>query len=82
VGSHPLYRDRGFAELCFGRTDPGDEGLRDYKRGYGTVEFNIPYYKYDIVRGKVVAKKRSESAGKIERLYTHVPIPFRASSGR
>jgi lipid II:glycine glycyltransferase (peptidoglycan interpeptide bridge formation enzyme) len=39
-------RDAGVERLDFGRTDPANEGLRRYKRGFGGEEYDIPYYRY------------------------------------
>jgi lipid II:glycine glycyltransferase (peptidoglycan interpeptide bridge formation enzyme) len=37
-----------FDALCFGRTHPGNEGLRQFKNGWGTMEDRINYYRYDL----------------------------------
>jgi hypothetical protein len=69
------HRENGFSELCFGRTEPSDEGLRDYKRSYGNGELALPYYKFDISRNRVVAKPAINGAGHFERYFRKVPIP-------
>lgn len=69
------YRENGYSELCFGRTEPSDEGLRDYKRSYGNRELALPYYKYDIARNRAVAKPAINGAGHLERYFQKIPIP-------
>jgi hypothetical protein len=44
------YVKKGVANLCFGRTDLGNEGLRIFKNGWGTEEHILNYYKYDMRR--------------------------------
>ncbi len=39
--------DREMKVLCFGRTEPENEGLRQFKNGWGTREYLIKYYKYN-----------------------------------
>lgn len=44
------YSLRGYGSLCFGRTDCDNEGLRQYKKKWGTTETDIVYYRYDVVK--------------------------------
>jgi len=37
-----------YTELCFGRTDPGNTGLMQFKDGWGTSRSQIAYYRYDL----------------------------------
>ena len=46
----------GYKSLSFGRTDPDNEGLRRFKKGWGTTESIIKYYKYDVVKGTFAHK--------------------------
>jgi hypothetical protein len=41
-------RDHGYRDLCLGRTEPGNEGLRQFKMGWGAQERVIRYYRYDL----------------------------------
>lgn len=36
----------GFEQLCFGRTAPGNEGLRRFKLGWGAEEYALDYFRY------------------------------------
>lgn len=38
----------GFKSLCFGRTEPENDGLRQFKRGWGTEEHPIHYFRYNL----------------------------------
>jgi hypothetical protein len=40
--------DHGCKTLCFGRTEPDNEGLRQFKAGWGAREYPIKYYRYDL----------------------------------
>ncbi len=42
------YHLNGYRTLCFGRTEPGNQGLLQFKRGWGAEEHIINYYKYDL----------------------------------
>lgn len=46
----------GVKMLSFGRTELGNEGLRRFKKGWGTVERTIKYYKYDLHTGAFTSK--------------------------
>jgi hypothetical protein len=70
------YLRKGYTEFCFGRTEGENEGLRDYKRGYGTQEYLLPYYKYDIARSRISDESAGEAAGYLSRYYRKVPIPI------
>lgn len=70
------YVQRGFEEFCFGRTEPSNNGLREYKLGYGPSEYEIPYYKYDLAENRVVAMDGKSVSGRMERCYQKVPIPL------
>lgn len=40
--------DNGFHSMCFGRTEPENEGLRQFKAGWNVRERRIAYYRYDL----------------------------------
>jgi CelD/BcsL family acetyltransferase involved in cellulose biosynthesis len=48
------YKERGVKELCFGRTAPWQEGLLQFKRGWGAAERRVEYYRYDLKREKFI----------------------------
>lgn len=70
-----LCAQKGFEEFCFGRTEPANNGLREYKLGYGASEYEIPYYKYDIPGKHPVEIPANTVSGRMEKYYQKVPIP-------
>jgi hypothetical protein len=48
------YAENEFESLSFGRTQPENEGLKQFKRGWGANEDVMEYYKYDLTKGKFV----------------------------
>ena len=51
------YINMGFESLAFGRTDMDNEGLLQFKRGWGVEEKVIDYYLYDLSKSKLSKKK-------------------------
>lgn len=49
------FRLQGFKTLHFGRTDRGNEGLARFKRGWGAVEGEIRYHRFDLGRAAFVS---------------------------
>jgi len=68
------FAGKGFKSFCFGRTELENEGLRQFKNGWGPEEHQIQYFKYDLRHGAFVAGKQ-----KGEPIYTSLfratPIP-------
>ncbi|HEY3423782.1 MAG TPA: peptidoglycan bridge formation glycyltransferase FemA/FemB family protein [Negativicutes bacterium] len=58
------YSNNGFTSFCFGRSDCNDKGLRQYKKGWGSVEREIKYYKYDIIKNKFIENNNTEFSNK------------------
>jgi hypothetical protein len=44
------YRQKGFEHFCFGKTEPANTGLRQFKLGWTRHENVLNYYKYDLRR--------------------------------
>jgi hypothetical protein len=42
------YCRKGYKTFCFGRTEPQNEGLRQFKNGWGTAEKKVYYYRFDV----------------------------------
>jgi len=51
------YMENGFKSFSFGRTDPENKGLLQYKRGWGGKEESINYYKYNFKKDIFVGKR-------------------------
>lgn len=69
------FAERGFDSLCFGRTEPDNEGLRQFKTGWGAREEEIHYYRYDLRRSEYM-QRRSLVKGIHNRLFRAMPIPI------
>jgi len=54
------YMENGFKSFSFGRTDPENNGLLQYKRGWGGKEELLCYYKYDIRKEEFVTEAPSK----------------------
>jgi lipid II:glycine glycyltransferase (peptidoglycan interpeptide bridge formation enzyme) len=67
------YASKGYAQLCFGRTDHDQEGLRRFKMGWGCEESQIFYYKYNVSRREFVANSDSISVRE-KQLFSLIPI--------
>ncbi len=68
------FANKGFNSLCLGRTEPENEGLRQFKNGWGAEESQIQYFRYDLREGAFVpGKKKGEPpyAG----LFRAIPVP-------
>ncbi len=48
------YARSGGSELCLGKTEQANEGLRQYKLGWGAAEFPVDYFKHDLRRQEYV----------------------------
>lgn len=49
------YRQNGFRSLHFGRTEPENQGLLQFKNGWRAVEGKIAYYKLDLKKDAFIA---------------------------
>jgi hypothetical protein len=75
-----FYRDAGCRTLCFGRTEPFNEGLRRFKLGWGTREERLDYYRYDFRRNEFVeAPLRFQ--GWHNAVFSRLPMPLLELAG-
>ena len=68
------YSEKGFKSFSFGRTAPENKGLLQFKRGWGTQEEAMSYYKYNFKKGSFTVDH-----SKIERfspILKKLPIPI------
>jgi hypothetical protein len=68
------YSQNGFRSFNFGKTEPTNKGLLQYKRGWGTKEQSLRYYKYDLTKDRFVSKK--EGYKKFYKIFKQMPIPL------
>ncbi len=74
-------RSHGHTTLCFGRTEPENEGLRDFKLGWGTHESMIRYSKFDIQKDRFL-ERGSDGQGFPAAVFRRMPLPFLKFIGR
>ena len=70
----------GHRSFSFGRTEPGNKGLVQFKRGWGAEESAINYFKYDL-REKAFIKDKLQLTGFHNKVFAHTPIPLLRLAG-
>ena len=66
--------DHGYRALCLGRTEPGNEGLRQFKAGWGARERLIRYYRYDL-RKDAFIKAPTLVKPSYQKIFRKLPMP-------
>jgi len=74
-------RDHGYRTLCLGRTEPGNDGLRHFKMGWGAQERVIRYYRYDLGNNTFTKSPRIVRPSH-KRIFGKLPIPILNLLGR
>ncbi len=69
------YSQHDHKSFCFGRTEPGNQGLIQFKSGWGTTEQRISYYRYDLKKGSFVPGT-SNVTGFHNKIFRNIPIPI------
>lgn len=67
-------RSQGARFLSLGKTHRDHEGLRRFKRGWGTSEFRLPYYRYN-PRCDAFESGRDWLAGWHNHVFRRLPVP-------
>ena len=67
--------NHGYRSLCLGRTEPDNEGLRQFKAGWGAQERLIRYYRYDL-RKDVFFKTPDIVRPFHKKIFGRLPIPI------
>jgi hypothetical protein len=67
-----LYTRKGYRSFCFGRTEPDNDGLLQFKRGWGAVEETLSYYKYDL-KQRAFVQAQSQTTGLHNRVFRAMP---------
>jgi CelD/BcsL family acetyltransferase involved in cellulose biosynthesis len=71
----------GLTELHLGRTSLFNDGLRHFKLGFGAVEEQIEYAKYDFRRNHFVSDV-DRSEGPLNVMFRCLPLPLLTQAGR
>lgn len=65
---------KGFSRFSFGRTEPENKGLLQFKRGWGPREGELKYYRYDFKKASFVSG--DAGPGTSYGLFKKMPVPF------
>jgi hypothetical protein len=75
------FYDKGYKSLSFGRTEPENEGLRQFKAGWGAREHVIKYYRYDLQKNAFI-KAPGIINPLFKTLFSKLPVPALNMLGR
>jgi len=75
------YAQNSFKSLCLGRTEMNNPGLLQYKSGWGTREYIIKYYRYDLQKEFFVRQTTVKTHGSINKALKKLPISCLALIG-
>lgn len=71
----------GYKRFCFGRTEPDNNGLLQFKRGWGSDERILNYYKYDMKSETFVSDTSHLLSGVHNKVVHNMPIPLLRITG-
>jgi lipid II:glycine glycyltransferase (peptidoglycan interpeptide bridge formation enzyme) len=75
------YFQNGYKSLCFGRTEPENQGLIQFKSGWGATGHQINYYRYDLKKSSFVSDS-SRVSGFHNKIFKNTPTPILNTVGR
>lgn len=75
------YVAKGFASLCFGRTEPGAAGLNQFKTGWGAKEQDIRYCRYNLGKRCFVGNS-APVREPYYKIFNTMPLPLAKIAGR
>ncbi len=68
------YCENNYKSVYFGRTNQDQHGLRRYKRSWGTIEYPIKYYTYDLHEDRFVTEDANQFYRFIKIIFSKMPI--------
>jgi len=80
-GMRYLLRN-GCRSLHFGRTAPGDEGLRRFKLSWNSMEENLLYVRFNPITGIFVPVQPAKSFAPQQKVFAKLPLALNALAGR
>ena len=69
------FSEKGLSTFHFGRTEPENKGLLQFKRGWGTEEEILKYYRYDFKKRSFTAAASTNEYSMFNALMKKLPIP-------
>jgi len=73
--------NNGYRELCFGKTSSDNKGLIQFKDGWGTKQFKIKYYRYDLKKHSFV-QNSNKSIETGYTLFRKMPVSLLKVAGK
>jgi hypothetical protein len=73
------FAEKDFESFSFGRTESENDGLLQFKRGWGAKETNLNYYKYDLDKDSFVSEKSGTKSS--YNLFKMLPVPMLRIAG-
>ena len=70
------YANNGYESFCFGRTDMENVGLRRFKQGWGTKEYLIRYFRYDLNTDSLTRSNTDNMDLMLHLVFSKMPIPI------
>ena len=74
------YAGAGCETFCFGRTEPENSGLRQFKTGWNTEEGSIDYHRFDLHR-KDFIRQTPGTRGWHNQVFSRMPISALSMAG-
>jgi hypothetical protein len=74
-------REHGLETLNFGRTEVENEGLLQFKRGWGAGETLLKYHRYDMKK-KAFRREDASVKGLMNKVCSRTPLSVLKLSGR
>ena len=74
------YCRNGYGSFCFGRTEPENKGLRQFKSGWGAMEHVIRYCRYDLKKEKYMRRNLKKS-NFVESVLRRMPLTMLRITG-
>jgi hypothetical protein len=71
--------ESGFRSFHFGRTEPENEGLLQFKDGWGAAKAGLCYYKYDLRKGRFLSNDSGPKSS--YRVFKMMPAPLLRLTG-
>ena len=72
----------GLSRLLFGRTELGNEGLRQFKRSWGVTEYELKYFKYEQSTRPVIGGSRARGHALYNRVFQNLPLSVNEIVGK
>jgi len=73
--------ENGYEDFSFGKTEAENDGLRRFKNGWNTKEYELKTYRYDLKASQFI-KLKTKTHGNHNKYFSALPIPVLKVIGR